>query len=78
MAPAPADGKERQRLADLARRARYGGNPEHKRKPGDFGLEPPSSPRQGKTLCDVSGVFTRSRAARLLKPPPMPIIHMRL
>lgn len=28
---------------------RYSGNPEHKRNPGDFGLEPPSSPRLGKS-----------------------------
>lgn len=31
---------------------RYSGNPEHKRNPGDYGLDPPSAPRPGKTLCD--------------------------
>ena len=67
MAPVPANEAERQRLADLPRQASYGGKPEHKRDPGDFGLEPASRPRQGKALCDVSGVLTRSDAATLLK-----------
>ena len=29
-------------LDALAQRVRYGGNPEHKRNPGDFGLTPPA------------------------------------
>ena len=44
----------------------YGGNPEHKRNPGDFGLDPPSSPRMGKTLCDTVHIYTRSKALKLL------------
>ena len=32
------------RLADLSERVSYGGNPEHKKNPGDFGLTPPASP----------------------------------
>jgi hypothetical protein len=55
------------RLHDLSIRARYGGDPEHKRNPGDFGLSPPSQPRPGKTLCDNAGVFERSDAERLLR-----------
>ena len=31
-------------LRALASRARYGGNPEHKKNPGDFGLVPPFDP----------------------------------
>jgi hypothetical protein len=54
-------------LARWAKRARYVGNPDHKRNPGDFGLEPPSSPRPGKTLCDASAVSTRKEAQRLLR-----------
>jgi hypothetical protein len=54
-------------LARWAKRARYVGNPDHKRNPGDFGLEPPSSPRLGKTLCDAAAVFTRKEAQRLLR-----------
>ena len=32
---------ERARLEELANRAAYGGNPQHKLNPGDFGLSPP-------------------------------------
>lgn len=39
-------------LAEIAGRVRYVGSPLHKRNPADFGLQPPASPRQGKTLCD--------------------------
>ena len=35
----------------------YGGNPEHKRNPGDFGLNPPATPRPDKSLCDVVEIF---------------------
>ena len=55
--------------ADLDRWAaevNYGGNPEHKRNPGDFGLTPPASPRADKTLCDEAGIVARSEALRLL------------
>jgi len=45
----------------------YGGNPEHKRNPGDFGLNPPSNPRPGKSLCDTVKVFKRELALKLLK-----------
>ena len=54
-------------LHDLARRVSYGGNPEHKKHPGDFGLQPPSSPRLGKTLCDSVGILSRAEALRLLR-----------
>lgn len=47
--------------------ARYGGNPEHKRNPGDFGLTPPSLPRPHKSLCDDAEIFTRKQAEALLK-----------
>jgi len=55
------------RLNGLAKRLHYGGNPEHKSNPGDFGLDPPSSPRSDKTLCDGTGIFKRSEAAALLR-----------
>jgi hypothetical protein len=32
------------RLDDLSKKVSYGGNPEHKKNPGDFGLTPPASP----------------------------------
>ena len=54
-------------LHALDSRARYGGNPEHKKNPGDFGLVPPSDPRQGKSLCDVAKIFKRNEAEKLLR-----------
>jgi hypothetical protein len=54
-------------LQELAAMVRYGGNPEHKRNPGDFGLDPPSSPRLGKTLCDAVNIHTRAAALELLR-----------
>ena len=54
-------------LAEALRHLRYTGNPEHKRNPGDYGLQPPSSPRPGKTLCDTVGIFTRAEASKLLR-----------
>ena len=63
---AQLNGK-RHLFEDLAKRARYSGNPEHKRNPGDFGLDPPGSPRPGKTLCDVLEIYTRAAAVALLR-----------
>ncbi|ABM59883.1 hypothetical protein [Verminephrobacter eiseniae] len=61
------DAPELARLAQLAQRVNYGGNPEHKKNPGDFGLTPPADPRPGKSLCESIGVFTRAEALDLLK-----------
>ena len=44
---------------ELAGQVRYGGNPEHKKNPGDFGLTPPSSPRSAKSLCDSVSIFKK-------------------
>lgn len=54
-------------LAKLENSVRYGGNPEHKKNPGDFGLTPPSGPRAGKSLCDAVEIFTKDEAIRLIK-----------
>jgi hypothetical protein len=54
-------------LAPLADRVRYTGSPYHKRKPGDFGLTPPSQPRPDKTLCDMVGITSKLEAWRLLR-----------
>ena len=52
----------------LARRVRYGGNPEHKRNPGEFGLTPPAAHcRSDKSLCDATGILTRAAALKLLR-----------
>lgn len=63
---AQAEAREDE-LGELANRARYGGNPEHKKNPGDFGLTPPSDPRQGKSLCDIAKIFKRNEAEKLLR-----------
>lgn len=54
-------------LDAFADSVRYGGNPEHKRNPGDFGLTPPAQPRPDKTLCDIVGIFTRQEAVEFLR-----------
>jgi hypothetical protein len=54
-------------LARLASCVKYGGNPEHKRNPGDFQLNPPAQPRADKTLCDAVGIFKKSKALWLLQ-----------
>ena len=61
------DGVNAEFLADLAERVSYGGNPEHKRNPGDYGLTPPSQPKADKTLCDAVEIFSRKEATRLLR-----------
>lgn len=67
MAQPPQSQQDEDDLQALADRISYGGNPEHKKHPGDFGLNPPSQPRQGKTLCDAAEVFTRDEATRLVQ-----------
>ncbi|MCK9589132.1 MAG: hypothetical protein WC076_05230 [Terrimicrobiaceae bacterium] len=54
-------------LERLAVAVRSGGNPGHKRDPGDFGLTPPSLPRDDKSLCDEARIFERAEAVRLLR-----------
>jgi hypothetical protein len=64
---AAADALTLAERAGLAARVIYGGNPEHKRSPGDYGLTPPASPRPGKTLCDGDRVILKSEAVGLLQ-----------
>jgi hypothetical protein len=56
-----------QRYSALAGHVSYGGNPEHKKNPGDFRLTPPSGPRPGKSLCDTVGIFSRNDALKYLQ-----------
>lgn len=51
----------------LSARISYGGNPEHKRNRGDFGLSPAASPRPDKTLCDGAKILVKAAATELLK-----------
>ncbi len=54
-------------LLELAERVTYGGNPEHKRAAGDFGLTPPAAPRAAKSLCDDASITRRRDALELLR-----------
>ena len=58
---------QKQNLRQLAQQVSYGGNSEHKRNPGDFGLAPPLGPRPGKILCDDVNIFKRASAKKLLQ-----------
>jgi hypothetical protein len=62
-----ASGLLQAELERLAAAVHYGGNPEHKRNPGNFGLTPPASPRRHKTLCDEAGIFDRDQVLKLLQ-----------
>jgi hypothetical protein len=66
LTPAQAQARADE-LGQLAARVGYGGNPEHKKNPGDFNLTPPADPRQGKSLCDVAEIFKREEAVKLLQ-----------
>ena len=56
-----------QECVTLSKKLRYGGNPEHKKNPGDFGLTPSSAPRTAKSLCDTVAIFKKSVALKCLK-----------
>ena len=51
----------------LISKVKYGGNPEHKKNPGDFNLTPPSAPRPAKSLCDTVQIFSRKVAVNCLQ-----------
>jgi hypothetical protein len=67
LAPPPATPHDVEALRLLAQRARYTGNPVHKRNAGDFKLLPPASARPGKTLRDGAAIFRRAEASELLR-----------
>ena len=54
-------------IAFLANSVSYTGNPDHKRNPRDFGLQPPLGPRPHKTLCDDANIRDRKTALDLLR-----------
>lgn len=63
----PPDDPSFERCRELAVRARYDGNPQHKLRPNDYGLRPSHAPRPGKTLCDGAGPFPAELARALLR-----------
>lgn len=56
--------KERQ---ELALGARYVRSAHHKTKPGDYGFQPPVSPRPWKSICDGRRVIRHSEAQGLFR-----------
>ena len=64
---APVSKDDRAKLEELASRTHYGGNPEHKKNPGDFNLTPPANWKPDKELCDRVGIFKRNDARKLLR-----------
>ena len=64
---APAEQWPAEKCTAMVARVRYGGNPEHKSRPGDYDLAPPANPRPGKALCDAAGEFPKARAELLLQ-----------
>jgi hypothetical protein len=64
---APPDFLPEEERGNLSRRVTYGGNPEHKRSPGDYNLTPPAQPRPGKTLCDGNRQILKDEALDLLR-----------
>ena len=58
------DSKE---LSRLAEQVEYGGNPDHKKWGGNFGLIRRASPRPATTLCEDVGVSTKEQALALLQ-----------
>jgi hypothetical protein len=67
LCPPEAVQARQEALSAKVENARYSGNPEHKRNPGDFALNPLSTPRPGKTLCDQVGIYSRAEALTLLR-----------
>ena len=51
----------------MVQEIKYGGNPEHKKNPGDFLLTPPSAPRPAKSLCDTVQIFSKTVAIQYIK-----------
>jgi len=45
--------------------ARYVGSANHKRRPADYGFQPPANPRPHKSLCDGLRSIPRAEAAKL-------------
>jgi hypothetical protein len=50
---APAAASDRAQREALACRIVYAGSAHHKRRPGDYGFQPPVNPRPSKDICDA-------------------------
>ena len=57
----------RAELSELAKKAEYRGNPQHKKSRGGFILDSPPAARPEKTLCDPTGINEQVDAENLLR-----------
>jgi hypothetical protein len=64
---APLDRLDQRERDQLASRLGYIGSPHHKRHPGDYGFNPPVSPRPFKSVCDGKRVVLKGEAEGLLR-----------
>lgn len=63
----PAGTLSVEALRHMAETARYGGAAYHKLRPGDYGFDPPVSPRPSKAVCDDKRIVLRDEAETLLR-----------
>ena len=61
------ESPEPQELARLVEQVKCGGNPDHKRWGGNFGLTRQAPPRPATTLCEDVGISTKEQALALLQ-----------
>jgi hypothetical protein len=64
---APADAIGLAAREELAARVVYVGSGHHKRRPADFGFQPPINPRAWKSVCDGRRVITKEEARHLFR-----------
>lgn len=64
---AKADHFTEEQLKNFAGTGRYRGSAHHKRRPADYGFEPPVNPRPSKSLCDDKRVIRLEEATQLFK-----------
>lgn len=64
---APPDWIDLAARTRLAESLTYVGSAHHKRRPGDYGLHPPTNPRPWKSLCDSNGPVLLAEARGLLR-----------
>ena len=61
------ESPEPEELIRLVKQVKYGGNPDHKRWGGNFGLTKQAPPRPATTLCEDVGISTKEQALGLLR-----------
>jgi hypothetical protein len=62
----PANTLSDEELRRIAQATSYSATPYHKLHPGDYGFDPPVSPRPSESPCDDKRIVLRSEAAALL------------